>query len=199
MQTISIGYGKVNFDNMSANIAVFVVEPAFARTFPSTAMGRKGKMQMFPATQQGDIAGKMLMDTLECPDGKTLLITSQHRFRGSPQKDGAVFLSTRSTGPMLTVTASLPVHRSSVLGDSFLVFQGRGDLMGAEAIEKRGILPTHAWTDAFLDPEEVDQCFTIHELQAEIAPRPRVETVVAMSGKVIEIPGDTRRRQIKVR
>jgi hypothetical protein len=198
-EVVSLGYGKVNFADASASLAAFVIEPAFARAFPSNSLTRRGKPQVFPATDYEDVGGKLMIDTLEAVEGKLILLQNQQRTRGMSTRDGALFLRLRATGPAYAISAKVPVHRESKIGDTFLVFQGRGDLMSLEEVQDMGIAPTRAWVDGFLQPDEIEQCYDIRELQAEIVARPRQEVVTSLSGKEVLVTANAPGRRIKVR
>ena len=201
-QVISIGYGKVNFDNSSASLACFHVEPEFVRTLPSkpdSGMTQRGKVQMFPVTDYPEINGKLFTDTLNAPDGKILLLQSNHRLQGTPLKDGALFIRTRTEGAMYTVTAAIPSYRGCLVGDSFLVFQGRGDFLTVDELEDEGFVFTKSWKEAFLDTAEIERCFEIRELAPEIRDRPKVESVTNLSGETVAVTAARPARRIRVR
>lgn len=201
-QAVSIGYGKISFSDASASLSAFLIEPPFVRRLPSsdgTGFTVRGKIQMFPATNFPDVNGKLFSSTLDAPDGATLLLQCQRRFNAVPIRDGGVFLRLRSTGPMYTVSADLPPARDSLLGNSFLVFQGRGDLIDVEELEGEGFEFTKNWKNAFLDPEEVAQCFDIRELAPQVEDRPRLEKVTNLSGETVSIRVSKPGRRIRVR
>lgn len=198
-QNICIGYGKANFDTSSVVLATFVVAPEFYRAFPSTKMPQRGRFQRFPVTQYEDVGGVLMLNTLGAENGAVLLMQSQHRFRGASSKDGAVFIQIRDTGPNYTVTAKLPTNRESLVGESFVMFQGRGDLLSLEELAELNIVPTKSWVDGFLNPEEVEQCFDIRELQPELSVKPRFEKVLTLSGKEVILTAQAPTRRVRVR
>lgn len=201
MQAVSLGYGKVNFEHQSASFAAFSITEPWLRVFPSKMAGsqRRGRLQSFPATQHPDINGTLFLDTVEAPEGSVLLMQGQYRSHALPLRDAGVFIRLREQGPMLTVSANLPQGRDSLLGSSFLLFQGRGDLLGIEELAEYKIVPPRSWVEAFMQGDEIEASFQIHELQAEIAPRPKTEVVTNLSGKQVAITSAAPSRRVKVR
>lgn len=200
LQSISIGFGKINFDNSSASLSAYVVEPPFVRNFPSKVYNRQGKLQVFPVSQHPEINGTLHIDTLQIPqDGAILLFQNSHRMRGSPIRDGAVWIRLREQGPALTVAAKLMPHRESMVGESFLVFQGRGDLIGLEDAAESGIVPSRSWVDGFMIAEEIAEQFDIHELSPERSAKPRLERIKTMSGNEVTLKVSAPGRRIRVK
>jgi hypothetical protein len=198
-QPISIGYGKITFETASASFVCFVIEPGFVRDFPAKKFQRRGRAQAFPATQHTEINGTLMLDTLEMPDGVILAFQASHRSRGVSMRDGTIFIRVREQGAMLAVNAMLPIHRDSLVGTRHLVFQGRGDLIGLDELAEAGRAPNKGYIEGFLASEEIIQCFDIRELDAERAPRPKLETVVTMSGKEVMLQSAIPARRIRVR
>ena len=198
-QPVSLGYGKINFDNMSATLTAFVIEPGFVRNFPSKKFSRRGRAQSFPCSQYPDINGTLMLDTLEIPDGVVICLQASQRRNAIAMRDGAVFIRIREQGPMLVVNASIPIHRESLIGTSHLVFQGRGDLMSLDDLAESGSTPTNGWIQGFMDSEEIIQCFDIRELDSEQAPAPKLERIVNMSGNTVTLQSAIPSRRIRVR
>ncbi len=201
-QVISIGYGKVNFEHNSASLSCFHLEAPFIRALPSkpdSGMTQRGKVQMFPATDYPEINGKLFTDTLNAPDGKVLMLQSDHRMHGAPTKDAALFLRTRAEGAMYTVTAAIPPYRASLVGDSFLVFQGRGDFLTAEELEDEGFVFTRSWKESFLDPGEIERCFELRELAPQLSDKPRTQSITNLSGETVAVVAARPGRRIRVR
>lgn len=200
MQSISIGFGKTSFSRSSVSLSAHAVEAPFARQFPSKVYSRRGKLQSFPASQYPDINGTMYLDTLEIPnDGGIIMLQNSHRMRGSPIRDGAVWLRLREQGPALTVTAILMPSHESLLGERFLCFQGRADLISLEDAAESGIQPGPSWVDGFMQEDEIAACFEIHELSPELSPKPKLERVRTMSGGEVTLTVSQPGRRIRVK
>lgn len=187
-QLISVGFGKETFKTSSASLSAFVVEPEFQRTLPSKKYKRQGVCQRFPVSLHPEINGYLYLDSvMAIPDGTVILLQSSHRYRGSPIRDGALFIACRTTGPMLTVNAQLPSAIESTISGGFLVFQGRGDILTKENLAMHGIRLPSNYANGFLDEEEVAECYTITEMSPGTEGRPRYEKVENRDGEAIVV------------
>lgn len=176
-QVISVAFGRETFSSSSVSLSAFVTTAPFKRELPSKAYKRQGALQVFPASAHPDVNGNLYMDTVRVPDGVILILQCSHKQHASPILDGALILRTRATGPMLAVYASLPTSPEAINTGQFLTFQGRADRLTPEEAEEAGLeLPTH-WKRAYLDDEEVDECFTVNVLANETAAKPRMEVI----------------------
>lgn len=176
-QVISIAFGRETFTNSSALLSAFVVTPTFRRELPSKVYKRQGSLQVFPASMYPNINGNLYMDTVRVPEGVVLLLQCSHKHHSVPVLDGAVFLRTRFSGPMLIAHATLPVSPEATNTGDFLVFQGRADLLTPEEVEEQGIEIPKNWRMAYLDEEEVAECFKVRTVAPETAPKPRLEVI----------------------
>lgn len=198
-QSISLGYGKANFDTNSVTIATFAVSSGFARTFPNRVFGVKGRVQPFPASHYPEINGTLMLATFDVPDGNIIAVQASHRVRGMSMRDGTVFIRAREQGAMYAITAVLPTHRDSLVGTGHLVFQGRGDLVGLYELDEMGMSPNQGYVDGFLDPHELAECFDIRQLDDPISSAPKVEHAINMSGEAVTFTSSVPRRRIRVR
>lgn len=187
-QLISVGYGKQSFSGSNASFSAFVVTPQFERNLPSKVFGRQGSCQRFPASEHPDINGHMFTDSIpNVPDGTIIALQASHRQKATPVRDGAVFLCTRATGPMLTVSAMMVPARESKLQRHFLVFQGRADILDPDDLEAYGIRPNKNYLRNFTDEEEVAECYIIQEIGAQIAAKPVVEIAEDRDGNKVTL------------
>ena len=191
---VSVGYGKENFSTQSASIAVFNVMPDFKREFPSKVFRRQGGLQRYPASQYPEVNGYLFLESMVVPEGAILCIQASHRYRGSPIRDGAVFVRVRNDGPTLLIKAKLPANAEALVSGDFLVFQGKADLMGLDDLAVYGVFPPNNWSGAFLDSEEVLECFIIDEIAKESAPRLAVERVETSDGEAVIVAKRRTRR-----
>lgn len=176
-QVISVAFGRESFATSSVSLSAFVATAPFKRELPSKAYKRQGALQVFPASAHPDINGNLFMDTVRVPEGVILVLQCSHKHHSSSILDGAMILRTRSTGPMLAVYASLPTAQEAINTGRFLTFQGRADRLTPKEAEDAGLeLPAH-WKRAYLDDEEVNECFTVNILAPETAIKPRMEII----------------------
>lgn len=188
-QLISIGYGKESFATTSASLSAFVVTGDFERTLPSKKFKRQGNCQRFPASLHPEINGYLYLDSItQVPDGTIILLQSSHRFRATPIRDGAVILRMRATGPMLTVTATLPSAIESVIAGGFLAFQGRADILDLDELALYDVHPPKNYVNGFLNAEEVAECYTVATMAPESASRPSFEQIEDRYGNVVLTP-----------
>lgn len=185
MQAISIGFGKETFKVASISLSAFVVTPPFQRELPSKVYARQGHIQKFPASNFPEINGSLYLDTLRVPDGVLLLLQSSHRMRGTPLRDGALLLRTRSAGPMLAIRAALPAALEALQTGDFLVFQGRADVLPVSEYAEWGLEPPKNWVNGFTDDEEVAECYTIEVHQPEVEAKPQYEKLQDAEGNTV--------------
>jgi hypothetical protein len=74
---------------------------------------------------------------------------------------------------MLSISATLPSAIESTITGKFLVFQGRGDILNVEELSTGGIIPPKNYISAYLDEEEVAECYTIAEMSPALEGKPR--------------------------
>lgn len=185
-QLISIGFGKETFTSASASLSAFVVEAPFERTLPGKKFKRQGQCQRFPASQHPEINGYLYLDSIaDVPDGTIIVLQSSHRFRAAPISDGAIFIATRSTGPLLSVSAILPSAIEATTTGGFLVFQGRGDILKVDELEAYGIEPPKNYIRGFLDAEEVAECYTVKETAPALEDKPSFEVQEDATGEKV--------------
>ena len=197
-QVISVGFGKENFTQISMSLSAFRVTAPWLRELPNKSLKRQSPVQTFPATQYPEINGRMFIDTLRAPEGTMILLQASHRLvvrEGRPPRltDGAVALRTRATGPMLTVHATLPTTSDALLSGRFLAFQGRADVMTEEDMELYGLVVPNNYRDAYLEPSEVNYCFSVDTVSPALSEKPRVEMVV-IGDEVVAVPARPLRR-----
>lgn len=195
-QVISVSFGKETFATTSVSLSAFVVVAPFERTLPSKTYKRQGACVSFPASAHPEINGCLYVDAVRIPDDVIMILQCSHKMRSSPVLDGAILLRTRTTGPMLTIHAALPVAREALTTGDFLVFQGRADVLTKAEAEDLGLeIPKH-WAQAFLDKEEVKECYTISELSPALAakPTPPPMEVLDVDGEKVKVRARAPRR-----
>lgn len=185
VQLISIGYGKETFATNSASLSAFVVEPEFVRNLPSKVFKRQGHCQRFPASQYPEINGSFYLDSVSVPEGTVIVLQSSHRVKSSSIRDGAIFIALRNDGAMLSISANLPSDKDSLVNGSFLTFQGRGDILNLDELAMFGIVPPKNYINGFLDPEQVEECYTITVMAPAQSSKPVFEKLKDREGNVV--------------
>jgi hypothetical protein len=194
-QLISVGFGKQSFKTSSASLSAFVVEPEFVQTLPSKRFSRQGNCQRFPVSAYPEINGYLYLDSVaSVPDGTVIMVRASHRFHGTPLRDGAIFIGLRSGGPMLSINAKLPSAAEMTISSTFLVFQGRGDLLSLEDLSIHGIVPYKNFITAYMDDEEVGECYTVVETAPAIEGKPRYEKAETRDGELVVVASKPARR-----
>lgn len=200
-QTVLVGYGKVTFSSVSASFASFVVRPKFDRTTAGQSGRASGNKQVAQAGQfahQGTLINQMTM----LDDGAVVLVTSRWTRNGSPVRDGAIFLRLRARAAYYSIVAVVPVHRDSVCGDRFTMFAGHADLLGSDELSLLGIEPPPVYVAKFMQPEEIDECFEINQMVAEVEPPPTQRVVEIVTPAGVEeriVTSSVPRRRIQLR
>lgn len=199
METVSVGYGKVTYQDASASLTAFVVDEPFNRTLASKKLNKLTPTSRIPASDKPQFDGWLYQDTVNAPDNTLLLLQLSVRSYGVAVRDGAIFLRTRETAPSIIVTAHLPVSiRSSEGADRHSAFIGKADVLSISDLQDWGITPSRNYLSAFTAEDEIEECFSIERITIG-APPPRLEraTTTAGSTVVFEIPRVTRRIRIR--
>lgn len=180
-QTISAAVGKATFQNLSHQLTVSVVEPPFTRKNAAGVGKRIGKSVYMAGTSP--LHGAYDEETFSLPDGKVLLIVSKWASRGSPTRDGAIFLRLRTGGPLYSIRATLPMHQDARLGESMECLRCAGDILSAADLHALRIEPYATFSSTHMDPEEIDECFQITRVTEGATPKPAFATVTNAAGQ----------------
>lgn len=199
MDIVQVGYGKVTYDVSSASLTAFVLEPPFQRTLASKILTKTSQTLRIPASSKPQFDGWLYQDNLNAPDGTLMLVQLQVRNHGVAVRDGAIFLRTRNTGPLVLITANLPVNiRSSPEAATHTAFTGKADILAVDDLSNYDIEPSRNYLNAFTNDEELEECFTISAV-TQGTPMPRLETATNAAGDkvVFVVPRLTRRIRIR--
>jgi hypothetical protein len=200
MQSISCGYGKMTFSTASVTLAGFVVEAPFIRTLTSKKLQKVGSTNRTPVSAHPDIDGWLFQDTVEVEDGTVCMVQMSYKYRGSGLRDGAIFIRTRKNGRGLLITAKLPSDPRSILSSNrHTVFAGAGDILTVEELNALGIEPNGNFVRAFMDPEEVEECFDILVTGEEKEAPPIEETHTTAEGEQVKLRIDRTPRRMRIR
>lgn len=196
---ISTGYGKENFKDSSVSLSAFAVEAPFVRTLVGRKFPRVGNTQAFPVTAHPDINGILYLDTVGVPEGALIMIQASHRFKGSGVRDGSFFFRSRQDGPMHLVKALLPSDASALVGNKFVVLQGRGDIIScAEAVSFHGIDLRKSYIENYFDVEEIASCFLFEVTDPGVA-APKLEKIELADGTEAVVSAGRTARRIRIR
>lgn len=199
-QTITLGYGKATFSHASLTLAGFLVEAPFIRSLGSKKLEKVGSTVRTPVTLKPDIDGWLYLDNCKAPDGSIILLQKSEKYRGAGIRDGGVFIRTREDGALWMITASIPSDPRSVLEhNTHQVFVGRGDLLTYDDLEGEGIEVTGNYRAAFMNEEEVAECFDIQQVEPARNAPPRIERHVNAAGEevVLKIARTPRRMRVR--
>lgn len=199
-QPVQIGYGKANFSTSSITIAGFVVEPDFVRTLASKKLGKAGRTLATPVSDYPDIDGWLFSDQISAPEGTIFLIQASVKFRAVGIRDGGIFIRSRTEGKGLLITASIPHDAKCTLNShNHVVFSGYGDVLTAEDLEAEGLDIPKNYRNAFMNEEEVEECFNVQVLRNAIAAAPSIETHVAEDGSKVVLKVEKGVRRMRIR
>jgi hypothetical protein len=191
---VVLGFGKANFPDTLASYTCQKVEAPFVRVSAVTSgKALSGGHEYLP----GSIPhrGTIWVRPVEHPEGTLILLQASWKRSGAPIRDGAVFLKLRNQGAQWEVNFRLPTDACNVVGDSVRAFEGRADILGEQELASIGIEVPRMFRDKFMTDEEVDECFTIVRVSAEIAPRPqRILVGEGRDAKVVELAAAPLRR-----
>lgn len=200
MQSVSIGYGKATFKTASITLAGFVVEPPFIRTLASKKLTKHGSTIRIPVSNTPDIDGWLFQDTVQAPDGIILMVQMQHKYRGSGLRDGAIFIRAREEGAGMLITANIPSDPRSTLGTSqHTVFAGSGDILTLEELNSAGIELNKNFISAFMDPEELAECYNITVTHTATSAPPVEEVHTTPTGGEVTLRIAKTPRRMRVR
>jgi hypothetical protein len=196
---ISAGYGKENFKDSSVSLSAFAVEAPFVRTLVGRKFPRVGNTQAFPVTAHPDINGILYLDTVEVPEGVLIMIQASHRFKGSGVRDGSFFFRARHDGPMHLVKALLPSDANALVGNKFVVLQGRGDVISAaEAVDLHKVDLRKSYIENYFDEEEIASCFLFDVTDPGVAAQ-KLEKIELSDGSEAVVSAGRTARRIRIR
>ena len=197
---VMCGFGKAVFAAMSSSLLSAVVEAPFKRTATSQKFKKSQPTQRYPVTLHPTIGGMMFQDYFDLPDGTLILLQNQHRARSTPMRDSTVFIRVRQTGASLVIYARIPPSSDSLVGDQFIAFTGRGDLVEWDELPALGITVPTYYRRTYANAEEREECFTIDVVEDQKTTAKPEMKLVEVAGKeaipIMVVP--TPRRNIRI-
>ena len=183
VQIVTLGFGKANFPITLTTLTCFRVATPFVRD--SAVNSGKQNRGTYREYQLGAIKpqGSVYTVDVEHPQGTIVLLQAAWKRRGAPIRDGAVFLRLRDGAPKWKIKARLPTEHENHHGDLALMFEGYADILAPDDLSTYGIEAPRHWREKFMSMEEVEECFTLEQMQQERIPRPSLLIVNDKGGK----------------
>lgn len=198
MSSVSITYGKANFPQQSMTLAAFVVTAPFQRSLASQKLSKAGAQHSYDAgPSRAD--GVLISQTLEAPEGTILLVQMGKRIAGRSIADAAILLQVRKEAALISVVGKMPTDARSRLYPERCVFTGRADVLTVDDAIAAGLEIPSGWLSAYMDEEEVEECFTVEEVSPAVSTRKSMKAVTNEAGEVVVMQEETRARRMRVR
>lgn len=204
--TFDVVHGKHNFLNSSCKIAIFGWPKltVASRKFLHMYMTKVGTTHYYPGSKSGSrTSGGWSGNTFELPSDYPIIgVQFSKTYRGALAGSCTKLILLDPTAPLIVVKA-----RATPDVDAFFqevpVFTGRGRAISVKKAKKHGLVFPDRYIDAYLDPEEAEEVFSV----AEIGPAPtggsdklpEVVMVDTSSGKkrIVVSKGPTRKLKIR--
>lgn len=196
VQTVQLGFGRVNLSSMNATFAPLRIRPPFIRdSAVTTARRNPGTQITQPVSNHAKVNGTMMTDHCTHPNGTIILLEAQWRRGSSPVRDAAIILRLREEAASINVIAYLPTGPDNFIGDRFSVFRGRADILSVDEAKVLRVEMGAGYVNRFFDADDIDRCFDVYQIQPETRPRPEVALVHTATGlQVRETPVEPTRR-----
>ena len=197
---VRIGFGTYNFKSLSGRLSVSVVTAPFIRKLAGQgAVPRHGTPTRYIAGEYPEVNGALYSQLLLPPDGTILMVKYSKIVNGRPSADGAMFVRTREGAGRVVISANIMASPESLLGETFVQFQGRGDVLSYGELIRLGIDVPKNFRFNNMDEEELAECFTITH---EDSPRKAALDIIEMetaSGEKKVIVTEKPQRRMRVR
>lgn len=180
--TVHLGYGKANFDTIGATYATMKVEPPFKRNSAYTSGQRSGEQRVTPVSLHPDRHGVLLTGNVQHDEGTIIVLQVAWNMKGSPIRDGALFLKLRIGAPLYNVMAFIPGNHANICGDQFMIFSGEADIMNLDDLEAAGIEANRGYVSRYMEQDELAECFRIVEVHPARQARPSLEAIATATG-----------------
>lgn len=182
---VTVGFGKANFPDTLATYTCQRVRPPFVRESAAStgrAVGGRGDTFMAGFIRQH---GELYSRRVEHDEGEIVLLQVGWRTNGLPIRDAAIFIRLRNLAASWEIRAHVPSCQENAIGGNFLMFSGHGDILHPVELKDLGFQINKFYTDKYMEPEEIDECFTILPIAPEVTPAPRMEVVVRGGQEVL--------------
>jgi hypothetical protein len=198
MNNIQLGWGDQTLKGAANKFTVMLVEPCKkSRTFPSKVFT---SMNKFPAkasaSNRGIVhVGSVYNQSFQTNGTHYMLLSMMSTFHNVSTRNAMICLRIREDAPTLIISGKPVRHEDSSIGDRFIMFQGKADVINAEEATKLE-LPMNRGTLALMEDEAVEHAFEIQTLYDDrVKPAPSVVKVTNRQGetKAISIGGQRKR------
>ncbi len=193
-----VSYGKANFSNVLSTYGSFKISPPFVRVTALTSGKRlsNSSSSVIPVGRF-EHNGVLISQAVEHTAGTVILLTSKWMRGPKVLREGALFVRLRDGAPWWDVVASVPTAADNVCGDSFSMFNGRGDILTADELKLLSIEVGRTFIGRFMNEEELNECFRLVKLGESTIPRPAISAIATPSGiEMREIAQEPLRRMV---
>jgi hypothetical protein len=195
---IELGFGKANLSNTFATYANMLVTPPFKR-ISAIAAGKRGGGGGADQVGTHQDNGVIVRNRVEHAWGSIILLQVAWKRGGVPIKDGAIFIRLRQGAPLYRILGILPMGRDNLLGRTFVMFSGYGDIMNEEDLTMANLQVNRSYTQKFMSEEELEECFEITQLAPATQERPSVTAVATPEGIQLRELGAIPARRFRIR
>jgi|SRR5471030_1529920 len=196
-QTVRLGFGKITLKTASATYSPQRVKAPFVReSAVTTARRNSGTLVSDPVSRFPQINGTMYQDQCTHENGTIIMLQASKKRGGAALADGCILLRLRETAPLLNISGKLPLGAENLLGEGYLLFLGRADILSAEEVAVYQISVPARFVDTFFSMEEIDELFDVTEVASGTAERPEVALISTSTGLVVKEISATPMRRI---
>ncbi len=181
-QTIDLSYGKTSLDEDSSSYFVGKLAKPFKRESAATTgtLVRGSETSVNIGVHQHH--GVLVSRKVQHKNGAIILCQVGWKRRGMPIREGSLFVRLRAGGPLISIFAKLPQNPKNVYGPEFQMFAGYGDILTVDDLKVSGFDMPRFYQNAYMDPEQIVECFSVRQIRPETAPRPALVAVSTSKG-----------------
>lgn len=186
MSDVSATYarGSVVLASRSVTFNPLRLQAPFIRN-PAIETGRAnlGSKAWHPASRTPTEKGFFTYQVYH-PEGTIVALTARATVNGLARAEAAILVRLRADAPPMRVNLSLPIQPNlTILGDSFTVFTGRGDVISPAEARLLGVQIPARWEQANCSREEIDELFDVVQI-GQGAPKPILQATTTSDGEV---------------
>ncbi len=190
-------YGSQSFQSTSAKIHLFAMmcNGGYDRVFLSKAGKIVGRYTKICASDKDiETNGCWFSSCMEVKEGTVVAVSSSVSRLGRVYAEGVLLVSLRKEAPLITIDVKVFSPNKVARFKKINAFIGRGDILETQELLDFNINYPKGMLSRFFDAEEIDELYTIRNLQ-EGVPRPEMVLVPTGEGKTknIRMPKGKRR------
>ena len=186
MQTITTTNGHQTFKKTSAKVYIFAMEGngTHDRRFLHERGEKVGGMLKTPASSHDTPDnGEWFTSKLQMEEDIVVSISSTISVQGVINAEGVVLLYLRDDAPLISVRVDVRSPKRGAKHQSVTAFIGRADILNVKEAGDFNIVYPRGIISRFFDEEELEEIYTIRELQKG-KPRPTMVRVPTKDGRV---------------